>query len=561
LAAGAILAVGSIAIYARTFAVPLLFDDRTWLTDNPSIRHLGALGTVLSPRPDSGVGGRPLLNLTYALNYAAGGTDVAGYHVVNLLIHVLAAWTLFALVRRTLLRPILADKFGPAATPLALAVTAIWAWHPVQTEAVTYLAQRSELLMGLCYFLTLYCFLRGAEAEGTGGRRIWFSLSVLSCLAGVGSKEVIATAPLIVFLYDRTFLSGSFSGAWRRHGVVLLTLAATWLPLGFLMAGLSQRGVGFGPEVSWWAYGLVESRVVVRYLILAFWPRPLIFDYGAFVAPHLAAVWPYIAVQIALLAATAAAVRRVPAAGFAAAWFFLILAPSSSVVPVVAQPMAESRLYLPLAGIAALVVLEVFALSGRRCLPFFAIWAAGLGVAAAARNQDYRSERAIWADTVSKNPQNARAHSTLAAAWMKLSGHRDDAIAEFNSALRLNPNLPGVYNDLGNIWYATPGRMADAIADYKRALQLNPAFPEAHNNLGNVLLGEPGQLDSAIAQYREAIRLKPDYVDAHFSLALALLRLPGRSSEARSELETVLRLRPGDAAAKQLLAPLPASPP
>ncbi len=117
----------------------------------------------IGPPKDSLVGARPVVNLSYALNYAAGGTAVSGYHLVNLLIHVLAGWTLFALVRRTLLRPTLVERFGPAATPLALAVSAIWAWHPVQTESVTYISERAESLMGLFYLLTIYCFVRYAD--------------------------------------------------------------------------------------------------------------------------------------------------------------------------------------------------------------------------------------------------------------------------------------------------------------------------------------------------------------------------------------------------------------
>src|ERR1035441_2570568 len=220
-----ILAAGAIAVYSRTLSVPLILDDPLSIADNASIRRLWPIWPVLSPPDEAGVGGRPMLNLTYALNYAVGGASVSGYHVVNLLIHVLAGVTLFALVRHTLLRPVLAQRFGSSANALALAVSAIWAWHPLQTESVTYISQRAESLMGLFYMLTLYCFIRGAEADGTGSRRIWFSLSVLACAAGIGTKEVMVTAPLLVFLYDRTFISGSFSGAWRRNWPPYLALA------------------------------------------------------------------------------------------------------------------------------------------------------------------------------------------------------------------------------------------------------------------------------------------------------------------------------------------------
>ena len=232
--------------------------------------------------------GRPLLNLSLAINYAISGTAVWSYHALNLAIHVLAGLTLFAIVRRTLRRPVLAGRFGPSANALALAVSALWLWHPVQTESVTYLSQRAESLMGLFYLLTLYCFIRGAETNANGDRRLWFPLSVLACLAGIATKEVIVTAPVLVFLYDRTFISGSFAGAWRRHWPLYVALAATWLPLGCLMVSPHHWAVGFGQGVAWWAYGLTECRVVVKYLLLAFWPHPLVFDYGMVVASRVA---------------------------------------------------------------------------------------------------------------------------------------------------------------------------------------------------------------------------------------------------------------------------------
>ncbi len=575
LAAGAVLAAGTCAVYAQTLTVPLLFDDRAWLLENPALRHVGEL---LALPAQAVVGGRPLLNLSYALNYAAGGIHVLGYHLVNLLIHLCAAWTLFALVRRTLRTPRLAARFGSAATALALAISALWAWHPLQTEAVTYLAQRAESLMGLCYLLTLYCFVRGCEAALPGSRERWFALSVLACLAGVGTKEVIVTAPLLVLLYDRTFLSSGFAGAWRRHWPVYAALAATWLPLGWLMTGLGQRGVGFGHGATATTYGLAECRVVVKYLLLAFWPKPLVFDYGLFVPPFLSETWPYAVVLALLLGLTALALWRAPAAGFAACWFFLILAPTSSIVPLVAQPMAESRLYLPLAGVVALAVLALHAKIGRASLAVCAVLALALGTAAVARNQDYRSELALWRDTVAKVPGNARAHNNLANIWAKLPGRMSDAIAEsqaalrlepgyadahnnlgfaleqqgrapealaqYAEALRLDPNLAEAHSNLGDMWYATPGRMSDAIAEYRRAILLKPALPEAHNNLGNAWLATPGRMSDAIAEYEKALELNPDFAAAHNDLGSAWLRQSGRLEQAIAQYREALRLQP-----------------
>jgi protein O-mannosyl-transferase len=591
----AILAAGTMAIYGSTLSVPMLLDDKRSILDNPSIRHLWPLGPVLTPPADTGVGGRPLLNLSFALNYAAGGTAVAGYHLINLVIHVLAGLVLFALVRRTLKSPALSGRFGSAASPMALSVSAIWLWHPVQTESVTYISERSESLMGLFYLATLYCFARGAGTESRNARLLWFMLAPVACVAGVGVKEVIVTAPVMVLLYDRTFCSGSFRAAWRRNWPLHLALVATWVPLGLLMSGLSSRGVGFGTEVTPLAYGLVESRAVVRYLMLCFWPSPLVFDYGMFAPAAFSEVWPYIAAFVALAAASLWTLRRRPALGFAACWFIVILAPTSSFVPLVAQPSAENRLYLPLAGVVVLAVVAVFSLAGARSFRFLVCVAIGLGLLAAERNRAYASEQELWGDTVAKMPGSARAHNNLGDAWLETRGRFNDAVAEYEMAVRLGPQMAEAHNNLGSVRARMPGRMDDAIAQFHEALRLRPDFAEAHNNLGNALSFFPARLDEAVAQYEdalrlrpdwagvhsnlaraldaegrtqdainqygEAVRLRPDYVAGHLNLAADLLKVPGRADEARAEILEALRLQPESERATQMLARIPASRP
>jgi protein O-mannosyl-transferase len=549
----AILAAGAVAVYGRTFSVPLLLDDKPSIADNMSIHRLWPLWPALTPPNNAGVGGRPLLNLSYAVNYAFGGDAVFGYHLVNLIIHVLAGWTLFALVRRTLRRPILAERFGPAATPLALAVSALWTWHPVQTESVTYLSQRAESLMGLFYLLTLYCFVCGAEADNKTRRRGWFSFSALACLAGVATKEVMVTAPVMVFLYDRTFIAGGFREAWRRHWPLYLALAASWIPLGLFMTSLHERGVGFGEGVAWWVYGLTECQVIMKYLLLALWPHGLVFDYGMFAAVPLSGLWPDVVALGTLLTLVIVALRRWPATGFAACWYFLILAPTSSIIPVVGQPMAENRLYLPLAGVVVFAVLGVFALAGRRSLAVFAVVAAGLGLASAERNQDYRSEQGLWSDTVAKRPNNERAHNNLGLVLSRIPGRLGDAIAQYEAALRLKPDFEEAHLNLGVALSSLPGRLDDAIAEFRAALRLQPDDFEARSNLGAALAQMPDRLNDAIAEYQAALRLQPDHAEVHNNLGIALANLPGRLNDAIAEFEAAVRLNPDYAEAHNSL--------
>jgi hypothetical protein len=175
---GSVIVLAALAVYYNSFSGPFVLDDPLAITENPTIRHFGS---ALSPPIDSTAGGRPVVNLTFVLNYALGGMNVWGYHAFNLLVHMLAGLTLFGIVRRTLLerptsnveyptpksnqsphqirRAIFQGLSSADTTLQALAVAVIWIVHPLQTEAVTYISQRAESLMGLFYLLTLYCKL------------------------------------------------------------------------------------------------------------------------------------------------------------------------------------------------------------------------------------------------------------------------------------------------------------------------------------------------------------------------------------------------------------------
>jgi protein O-mannosyl-transferase len=255
----AALIVGALAAYHNTLSLPFVFDDQIVVVDNTTIRDLRAWRDVLrAPHDGSGAAGRPMLNLTFALNYAWGGLDVRGYHVVNLLLHTSSALLLFALVRRTLQLPRLNSRYGPHALPLALAVALLWELHPLNTESVTCISQRTELLVAFFYLLTLLALVRSAEGPA---RNRWQVLAVASCLIGMASKEVMATMPLVALLFDRTFIAGTFREAWRQRRPLYLGLMGTWLLLGALVLGMGgSRGVaaGFGLGVTPWSYALKQ---------------------------------------------------------------------------------------------------------------------------------------------------------------------------------------------------------------------------------------------------------------------------------------------------------------
>jgi len=563
--AGGLIAVGALLSYHNSLVAPFVFDDKWAILENSTIRHLLDIRTVLTPPAAGGVAGRPLVNLSLAANYAFGGTQVLGYHAFNLAVHLLAGLTLFGLVRRTLgeagrweigdgtpapgIRSPLSALPQQEATFLALAVALLWTVHPLLTESVTCVVQRNELLMGLFYLLTLYGVVRGAGAA----RPVrWHVLSVAACLAGMASKEVMVSAPLMALLYDRTFVAGSFRTAWLRRRTLYLGLASTWIVLGWLMITSRHRGgtVGLGLGVSSWDYALTQCRAIVLYLKLTVWPHPLVLDYGAGLVKHASEVLPQAVLLLALAAGTLISLRRRPAWGFAGAWFFAILAPSSSVVPLASQTMAEHRMYLPLAAVVAVAVLGAVRLAGTRAGVVLLILAAGLGWTTVSRNAVYHDELSLWRNTVAAYPESARSRTNLGNALLA-AGQMAGAIEQYEAALRLQPYTPEAHINLSNA-FARLGRPSAAVEHGEAALRLEPDSADAHVNLGNALL-QLGRVDEAIGHYEAALRIQPGAPDVRVNLGAALLKV-GRAADAVRQYEAAARLEPARAETQAALA-------
>jgi Flp pilus assembly protein TadD len=367
----------------------------------------------------------------------------------------------------------------------------------------------------------------------------------------MASKEVMVSAPLMVWLYDRTFVAGTFRKAWRQHGRYYFGLAATWLVLGWLVIGTGGRGgtAGFGTEVTWWAYALTQFGAITHYLWLSVWPQNLLFIYGtAFPKPGVENV-PYVLLVVLLATGTWIALRRSPGIGFLGAWFFLVLAPSSSVVPVATETMAEHRMYLALAPVVVLAVLGLYRLVGKGSVVVFLALMMGLAWLTFHRNETYRSALTIWSDTVAKNPNDAGIHNELGHAFLQ-SGQIDGAIVHLQKALALKPDYAEAHDNLGAALFQE-GQTDEAITQYQAAITINPDYADAHNNLG-VALFQKDRVDEAIAQCQMAIRIKPDYAEARNNLAYALLQKREVDAAMAQALEA-LKIRPDYAKAQRNL--------
>lgn len=569
-----LLGLATLLAYSNSFDVPFLFDDGPAITENPAIRQLSGPTSGPATLQSGGVttSGRPVLQLSLALNYAISGLEAWSYHALNLLIHLGSGCLLFSLIRRTVHvhRPGVSTS-GLTEAVFALACAALWLLHPLQTSAVTYIIQRAESLAAFFYLLTLYGVARGAR-----GSSRWFVLANVACWLGMATKETMVSAPVVAALFDRVFLAKSWSELWLRRRWVHLVNATSWLLLIALVVGTGGRGgtAGFSVDVSPWQYLLTQAEAIAHYLRLVFWPTPLVFDYGTPVVTSLLSVLPQLCLLVGLLVASVFALRRRPALGFLGLAFFALLAPSSSFVPVATQTMAEHRFYLPLATVIVAVALGLQRLLGRGAVVLVLALAVLAVPATRHRNEDYQSEEQIWRDTAEKQPGNARAHHNLGRALFAngafaealISYERalargpaspethynaglalarlerwEEAERHYTECLRLDPNHPEALNNLGNLWLARR-QPARAREFYERALRVQPQLAEAHANLSEALL-QLGDRANAELQAREALRLSPNEAEFHFKLANTLAAFR-RWTEARAAFEAALTRSP-----------------
>ncbi|MFT3868017.1 MAG: tetratricopeptide repeat protein [Nibricoccus sp.] len=505
----AVLALIVVAVFANGVGGEFVFDDEPTILNNRSIRAERGLAEIFSPPTDATTLGRPLANATFAVNYAISGLAPWSYHVVNITIHAGAALVLFGVVRRLARLPAWAGRFRRDEVWLALAVAGLWAVHPLQTESVSYVVQRVESLAGLCYLLTLYCFLRSVESPSAWR---WQMAAVTACLVGAGCKEIIVSAPLVVLLADRTWVAATFREAWMRRKWMYAGMALSWVVLAALVVGARNRGgtAGFGTASSW-QYLLTQCGAIVHYLKLVVWPTPLIFDHGNALVEGLAKVrWEALGLA-ALAAGTLFAIWRRSSWGVAGFWFLAILAPSSSVVPVLTQTAAEHRMYLPLAAVVVVAVFTANKWFGRwvffACAIVCLVWG-GLSVR---RNADYATKISIWSDTVKKRPENWRARNNLALALAE-KGHASEAVTEYEKVLAQVPGSVEVRNNYANALLAA-GRAPDALREIDHVVATAGGIAELVDTRG-MILAAVGRKDEALECFREALRLKPELDDA-----------------------------------------------
>ena len=603
-----ILAIITTITYSNTFHASFQFDDSSNIIENLKIRKISNFFDLS--------GARSIGYLSFALNYYFGKLDVFGYHLVNLIIHITNGFLVYSLVLLLIrsatwshdidtridrgssspsnkgddLQSTLTDSPLMTASWIAWITALLFAVHPIQTQAVTYIVQRFTSLATLFYLVTIVSYLKWRIAGSTRqkSRFIWYGLALLATAFAMKTKEISFTLPFMILLIEMVFFRPIVKKQWAFLTPFILTLLIIPLShpevMGEAEAGFAKQTMSISRQ----DYLFTQFRVIMTYLRLLLIPNHQNLDYDfpifhSFFHPVVFSSFLFLSCLFALgvfLSFTPRwiSVREDPyprLIGFGFLWFFLALSVESSFIPI-SDVIFEHRLYLPSIGFFMSITMighRVFLILPPRTkidgqfsgpslrtlinlsVPMILL---SLAVLTYQRNLVWQSRITLWNDVVTKSYNKARPHNALGFAYAD-QGQMEEAIEEYNLAIEIQPNYTLAYNNLG-IAYKALGRTEDSLMAYNKAISLQPASvkphykAKPHYNLG-IAYKDLEQYDEAEKEFRAALDLKKDFPEAHFNLGLVYEKT-GRMKEAVSEYQTGLRLNPEDAMAHYRLGNL-----
>jgi tetratricopeptide (TPR) repeat protein len=577
------LAIVVILIYADTLTSPFIFDDLPNILHNPHIRvpalSFENLAWAGYHSPESW---RPVANISFALNHFFNGYNPVGYHAVNILIHLSCGIFLYFLANATLQTPALRSRYERFGWIPFLAAF-IWLVHPLQTQSVTYLVQRMNSMAAMFYVLSMLFYVKFRMSTVTWMKWTMFAGCVLAALLAFGTKQITATLPLFILLYEWYFFQEP-GRQWARRNFFLLggvCLFFMILVLVYLDFDPARILIGYGGrDFTPLQRLLTQSRVVIFYISLMLWPNPsrLNLDHDFALSHSLlnpASTLIAITVIIALIACAILIARKEPLLSFSIIWFFGNLVIESSVIGL--ELVFEHRTYLPtMFAILAIVSLAfrylkhalpvVIALSLVGAL--FCAWTYE-------RNQVWADEITLYRDSAVKSPGKARPQNNLGAALsrqgrfpeaveryqaalkikpeyadahynlgyaLSKTGKLDEGLAHFREAVRIEPKRVKYLNNLG-VALALKGNYAEAIGVLEKALKINPSDADAHNNLG-LVLKKQGDPEAAMQHFSSAVALDPRHPDALYNRGIILMD-DGQFEVARKHFARVLEISPG----------------
>jgi tetratricopeptide (TPR) repeat protein len=557
-------------VYVNSLPNAFHYDDFHGIVRNPAIKDwrnvpsyfTDASTYSLAHRSDW----RPVLQITFALNFALGGPAPVYFRLVNLAFHIAAVIFVYLVVAETSKTLIGLPEDAHARVPgTAFVAAALFAVHPVNSEVVNYVWARSSLLAALFYLVAFYCLLRGPFGGKKKRRAAWHVAGLAAYGLGLATKATVITLPATLFLHEclrspeaGVMKSIVFVSSRLKKFIPILALTVGYLVLRAVLITDSFLGVVRAGEVSSSTYLLSSLRAWIYYLRLFLWPSPLLVNYHGF-------GWSYslldgrVLLSIGLILTILSLAWRLresaPVVTFFACWFFIALLPESSFFPL-SEPINGYRPYLANVGVSvSLVGLTLRGLSfsrdkstggatkylARNCTVYGFACGLLLGVLALStirRNLDWRTESSLWSDVLKKDPDNPRAHMSLGLHFLERKEYFQ-AGDMFEKAVALSPQNSYVYLLRGYLNLLL-GKNPEALEDLTRAIGLEPRSPYYFYYRGEVY-ADLGQYENALDDYRRALTLKRHFTDAHFGTA-RVHRQKGEIVEAAKACHKVLEV-------------------
>jgi len=530
-----ILTLLGFLIYSNIFRAQFQFDDHSVIVENPFIRNLLDIPAIWNA-----FNTRFVTGLSLAFNYHLGKLDVLSYHVFNVSVHVLNSLLVYWFCVLTFETPNLSgSELAKQKKQIGLFASLLFLTHPIQTQTVIYIWQRSASLTTLFYTASLICYIKSR----LGSSKIYYFISFLCAVCAMFSKEIAITLPFALALYECSFLGSAGESKMNRFYKILpflclvpvipLTLTrAPGITLDLMRSHLNSsnsylnfesmtRGVDedMMPRS---AYILTQINVLMTYLRLLILPinQNLDYDYPlarSFFEPGTLLSF---ALLLGVIIAGALLFKKHRLAAFGIFWFFLTLS-LESLIPQ-SETIFEHRLYLPIIGFVFFVAYWFFFfLKKKTPATSMIVMILLIGISCALtyqRNGIWKDEVTLWTDVIKKSPGKARGYNNRGNAYHNI-GRFDQAITDFDKAIQIQPAYEAYYNRRGNA-YLAKGLSDQAVLDYNQAIQIEPDYSEALFGRGNAYLSQ-NLLDQAVSDYTKAIQIKPDYVEAYNNRAIA----------------------------------------
>jgi tetratricopeptide (TPR) repeat protein len=535
-----VLALATVAVYAQTRRFDFVnYDDPQDVT-NAHIRR-GITPENLAWAFTSREFGNwyPVNRLSHMLDTQLFGVHGGAHHLANVVYHIVGTLLLFAFLARA----------TGSCWPSAL-VAFLFALHPLQVESVAWITGRKDVLCALFCFLGLWLYVRYAERP-TRGR---YLLVLLAFCLGMMAKPMIVSFPFVLLLLDYWPL-GRLSRKVIREKIPFVVLSL----IGTVVAFFAQRASGAVQPLSRTSLGLRVENALISYTVYIgkfFWPSSLSVFYpypsGYSVLEIAAAVVVLAGISVLALRLS----RSYPYLAVGWLWYVVTLAPVSGLVQLGGHARADRYVYVPMVGLAIMLVWGAADLVRRRrqLLPV-GVAAASLACLACAtvswaQARHWESSETLFRHALEAAPDNNYvAHHNLGLYLVNVPGRLQEAINEFQTAVNMYPLNAPWHSNLGLALAKMPGHMPQAMAELQEAVRLDPTLPQAHNNLGLVLMEVPGRLPDAIAEFQAALHIDPEYPDARANLAQAFSKTPEHMAEGIAELQRAAAASPDDAAA------------